>query len=127
MVKRGVLFILILLNGFSTYPSQKEKESDDIFNSLFSDTDHSVSSHPTVQAIIVDDFLDDSPQMEQEFRALSLEDKEALLELIDLVNKAFSEGLYELVDEVLEMPQNVSNDLQETHPSDDCDCLSLLA
>ena len=116
MVKRGVVVTLMFM-GCSPVFSMLQPDEPVSFDSLFTDIDTSRSNPPLFKAVDLDEFLDESPEIEKEFRALSQDDKDALLEVIDLINEAFSRALYEVMNS------------DKDHPVDDaaCGCLDLLA
>ena len=116
MVKGGV-FVTLMLMGCSPVFSITQPHEPSTSDSLFTDIDTNRSNPPLFKALDLDEFLEDSPELEKEFRTLSQDDKDALLEVLDLINEAFSRALYEVM----------NSDQGHQEEQETCGCLALLA
>ncbi len=99
MYVKGVVAAMLI--GSSLLARNKPTESPtESIESLFEDIPSRDSTVPHYNFIDLESFLEDYPEAAQEFKNLSPEDKENLLDSIDLFNDAFSEAFAEVMDSI---------------------------
>ena len=95
MYVKGVVAALLIASSLCA----RNKPTESV-ESLFEDISSRGSTVPHYNFIDLESFLEGYPEAAQEFKNLSVEDKENLLDSIDLFNDAFSEAFAEVMDSI---------------------------
>ncbi len=89
---KGVVAAMLIASSLSAH-----NKSTESLESLFEDISSRGSSVSHFNFIDLENFLEEYPEAAEEFKGLSKEDKEKLLETVDLFNDAFSEAFAEVI------------------------------
>jgi hypothetical protein len=88
---KGVVAAMLMVSSLSAYSKPTES-----LGSLFDDVEGD-SFVPSYSFIDLESFFEDFPEAAEEFKKLSDEKKEKLLESVDLFNDAFSKAMMEVL------------------------------
>ena len=100
MYVKGVVAAMLIAGSLSAH-----NKSTESLESLFEGMPLRDSSVPTYNFIDLESFFEDYPEAAQEFKDLSEEDKQKLLESIELFNEAFSEAFAEVMASIEEQEE----------------------
>lgn len=96
-VGRGVVALFMVGSLCAADAPSSPKSSYEMLKALFRGIEHPPASSITRYCFLdLETLLEDSPELEEQFKDLSDEEKEALIDTIDQVNEAIAEVLFSL-------------------------------